>query len=219
MIRPASRTTTIPEPGLFDDQERPASLADVAEGVQSCRCCDLWRDATQGVPGEGPAPARLMLVGEQPGDQEDLAGKPFVGPAGAILDRALAEAGAPRSDFYVTNAIKHFKHEPRGKRRLHKTPNTGEVRACKWWLDGERRLVRPKVIVALGSTAAQAVLGRKVSVIQARGRAGRLEDGAEAFVTVHPSYLLRIPDEDAKHAAYEAFVRDLKAAYALAREA
>lgn len=189
----------------------------MAEGVQSCRRCPLWRDATQGVAGEGPAAARLMLVGEQPGDQEDLAGKPFVGPAGAVLDRALDEAGAPRGDFYVTNAVKHFKHEPRGKRRLHKTPNTGEVRACRWWLDSERRLVRPKVIVALGSTAAQAVLERKVSVTQERGRAGRLDDGAEAFVTVHPSYLLRIPDEESKQAAYEAFVQDLKAAYDLAR--
>ena len=200
----------------LDPAETPASLADVAKGISQCRRCPLWRDATQAVPGEGPQAARLMLVGEQPGDQEDLAGRPFIGPAGQLLDRALAEAGAPRGAFYVTNAVKHFKHELRGKRRLHKSPNAGEVQACRWWLDAERALVGPKVIVALGATAARAVLGRPVSVLTARGEAGVLDDGALGFVTVHPSYLLRIPDEAARARAYAAFVDDLRAAWALA---
>ena len=200
----------------IDTGVAPESLAEIAAAVQVCRRCELWRDATQGVPGEGAPHARLMFVGEQPGDQEDLAGHPFVGPAGQLFDRALAEAGAVRAETYVTNAVKHFKHEPRGKRRLHKTPNAGEVQACRWWLDNERRLVRPKVIVALGSTAAQAVLGRPVSVLKERGPAGALAGGAKAFLTVHPSYLLRIPDAEAKQAAYAEFVRDLKAAWALA---
>ncbi len=168
------------------------------------------------MPGEGPRRAALMLVGEQPGDQEDLAGHPFVGPAGAILDKALAEAGVPREAAYVTNAVKHFKHELRGKRRLHKTPNAGEVQACRWWLDNERRLVRPKVIVALGGTAAGAVFGRPVSVMKARGQAEALPGGAKGMVTVHPSFLLRIPDHESKVREYAAFVRDLAAAYALA---
>jgi probable DNA metabolism protein len=200
------------------DPEAPLTLADLARAVHACRRCDLWRDATQGVPGEGPGQARLMLVGEQPGDQEDLAGHAFVGPAGVMLNKALTEAGAPRGDFYVTNAVKHFKHELRGKRRLHKTPGAGEVTACRWWLDNERRLVRPKVIVALGATAAKAVLGRAVSVTKERGEAGVMAGGERAFITVHPSYLLRFPDEAAKAAAYADFVRDLKAAYAMARE-
>jgi uracil-DNA glycosylase len=204
-----------PNAELWPETE-PHSLADIAAGVQSCRRCDLWRDATQGVAGEGPPRARLMLVGEQPGDQEDLAGRPFVGPAGALLDDALQAAGAPREKLYVTNAVKHFKHEQRGKRRLHKTPNAGEARACRWWLDGERALVRPKVIVALGASAARAVLGRTVSVMKERRPAGTLANGAKVFVTVHPSYLLRIPDKAAKQAAYELFVGDLKAAFALA---
>jgi DNA polymerase len=201
------------------DADAPRTLAEVTRGLTHCRRCPLWRDATQAVHGEGPASARLMLVGEQPGDQEDLAGRPFVGPAGAILNKALAEAGAPREDFYVTNAVKHFRHEMRGKRRLHKSPNAGEAQACRWWFDHERRLVRPRVIVALGATAARAVLGRAVSVMSSRGHAGPLEDGATGFVTVHPSYLLRIPEAEAKAAAYDDFVRDLRAAYALATAA
>jgi len=194
----------------------PATLEDVAAGVQVCRRCDLWRDATQGVPGEGPRRAALMLVGEQPGDQEDLAGHPFVGPAGQLLDRALAEAGVPRQAAYVTNAVKHFKHELRGKRRLHAKPNAGEVQACRWWLDNERRLVRPKVIVALGATAASAVFHRPVSVTKERGPATELGGGARGFITVHPSFLLRLPDPEAKAREYAAFVRDLAAAYSLA---
>jgi DNA polymerase len=157
-----------------------------------------------------------MFVGEQPGDQEDLAGRPFVGPAGQMFDRALAEAGAPRDQAYVTNAVKHFKHELRGKRRLHKTPNTGEVTACRWWLDNERRIIRPKVIVALGATAALAVFGKPVPVGKMRQQALQLPDQAQGVVTYHPSYLLRLPDPQAKAEAYAMFVEDLRFAWKLA---
>jgi DNA polymerase len=198
-----------------DAGARPQTLAAIAAGVEACRRCDLWRDATQGVVGEGPIGAALMLVGEQPGDSEDLAGRPFVGPAGQLLDRALAEAGIDRSATYVANAVKHFKHELRGKRRIHKTPNTGEITACRWWLESERRLVRPRVIVALGGSAALAVFGKAMPIMKSRGRAMPLEDGAAGFVTVHPSYLLRVPDAAAKAAAYRDFVADLTQAAAL----
>ena len=197
------------------DEGAPKSLAEVAAALQGCRRCDLWRDATQGVAGEGPASAPLMFVGEQPGDVEDLKGRPFVGPAGQLFDRALAQAGVPREAAYVTNAVKHFKHEPRGKRRLHKTPDAGEVKACRWWLETERRLVAPKVVVALGATAARSVFGRAVSVMRERGRAAPLEDGALGFITVHPSYLLRLPDEASRAAEFERFVADLGEAYTL----
>ncbi len=193
----------------------PRSLAAVAEAIQDCRRCELWAHATQGVPGEGPAHAPMMLVGEQPGDQEDLAGKPFIGPAGGMLDRALAEAGVDRRETYVTNAVKHFKNEPRGKRRLHKTPNRGEITACRWWLDHERRLVRPRVIVAMGGTAVLAVFGKPIPILKNRGEAFQLEDQAQGFITVHPSSLLRIPDPAGRHAAFAAFVADLKAAHGL----
>jgi uracil-DNA glycosylase family protein len=199
------------------DMLPPENLGMIAEAVRRCRRCELWRDATQGVPGEGPSDAKLMFVGEQPGDAEDLRGQPFVGPAGALFDRALAEAGIDRAACYVTNAVKHFKYESRGKRRLHKTPNAGEVKACRWWVDNERRLIRPRVVVALGATAARAVLGRAVSVLKERGPTEALEGGGRAFLTVHPSYLLRMPDEAAKQAAHADFVRDLAAAHALIR--
>jgi DNA polymerase len=194
----------------------PKSLEEIEAGVQLCRRCDLYHDATQGVPGEGAGHARLMFVGEQPGDQEDLAGRPFVGPAGQMLDKALAEAGVPRDQTYVTNAVKHFKHELRGKRRLHKTPNTGEVTACRWWLDAERRIVRPRVIVALGATAALSVFGKPVAVTKSRQQALQLPDQGQGVVTFHPSYLLRLPDADAKAKAYAQFVDDLKFAWKLA---
>jgi len=194
----------------------PADLPALAPLVQGCRRCDLWKHATQGVTGEGPGDARLMLVGEQPGDKEDLAGRAFIGPAGEMLDRALREAGTDRAKLYVTNAVKHFKHEPRGKRRLHKTPDRGEVVACRWWLDSERRLVRPRVILALGATAAFAVIGKPVPIMKTRGRAIPLDDQSQAMVTVHPSYLLRIPDAKAKAEGFEAFVEDLRAAARLA---
>lgn len=195
--------------------ETPGSLAEIARDIQGCRRCGLWRDATQGVPGEGSAHAPLMLVGEQPGDQEDLAGKPFVGPAGQVLDRALKDAGVDRAEAYVTNAVKHFKHEPTGKRRLHKTPNKSEIIACRWWLDNERRLIRPRVIVAMGGTAVLSVFGKALPIKKNRGLAFQLDDQAQGFVTMHPSYLLRLPDEAAKRAAYADFVADLAAAKAL----
>jgi DNA polymerase len=198
------------------DGQAPASLEDIMAGVQLCRRCDLWRDATRGVPGEGPTRARLMLVGEQPGDQEDLVGRPFVGPAGQVLDKALAAAGVPRAETYITNAVKHFKHELHGKRRLHKTPDADEVIACRWWLDGERRLVRPRVIVALGATAVQGVFGKTMPIAKARQHAIQLPDQAQGVVTYHPSYLLRVPDAAAKAKAYELFVEDLKFAWDLA---
>ena len=198
------------------DGAAAGTLEDVAAGVNHCRRCDLWRDATQGVGGAGPAGARLMFVGEQPGDQEDLAGLPFVGPAGQVFDKALDEAGVPRAETYVTNAVKHFKHELRGKRRIHKTPNAGEVSACRWWLDNERRIVRPRVIVALGATAALAVFGKPTPIGDNRGRALALSGQGQGVVTYHPSYLLRLPDPAAKAQAYAAFVADLALAWRLA---
>ena len=196
---------------------RAETLADVNAGVQVCRRCNLWRDATQGVPGEGPRAAPLMFVGEQPGDMEDLAGRPFVGPAGQLFDRALAAAGVPRAETFVTNSVKHFKHELRGKRRIHAKPNAAEVTACNWWLGQERRIVKPKVVVALGATASLAVFKKALPVTRARGRVGDLEDGAIGFLTVHPSFLLRLPDEHARAREFDLFVSDLAAAYALTR--
>jgi uracil-DNA glycosylase family protein len=194
----------------------PTSLAEVAAGVDICRRCDLWRGAAQGVPGEGPNQAALMLVGEQPGDQEDLAGKPFVGPAGRVLDAGLKRAGIPREAAFVTNAVKHFKHELRGKRRLHKTPQAGEISACRWWLEAERRLVRPKVVVAMGATAALGVFGKPTPIGANRCNALPLPDRSQGVVTFHPSYLLRLPDEAAKKVAFGQFVEDLRFAWRLA---
>jgi DNA polymerase len=198
------------------DGKVPASLDDVAAGVHHCRRCDLWRDATQGVPGEGPGRARLMFVGEQPGDQEDLRGHPFVGPAGQMLDKALADAGVPRGEAFVTNAVKHFKYELRGKRRIHKNPDTGEVTACRWWLDAERRIVRPRVVVALGATAGLAVFGKPTPIGKFRQQALQLPDQAQGVITYHPSYLLRVPNAEAKAKGYAMFVEDLKFAWKLA---
>jgi probable DNA metabolism protein len=199
----------------YEEDYVPSGLQDLDAAVQACRRCPLWRDATQGVCGEGPRQARLMIVGEQPGDQEDLAGHPFVGPAGKVLDAALDQAGIDRDDVFVTNAVKHFKHEPRGKRRLHKTPNQEEVSACRWWLQAERRLVRPKVVLAMGATAGLSLLGRKPAVTRERGQPIALEDGSSALLTVHPSYLLRIPDAAAKAAERERFIEDLAQARSL----
>jgi len=189
-------------------------LAGLAEEASGCRRCPLWQPATQTVFGHGPATARLMLVGEQPGDMEDLAGKPFVGPAGQLLDRALAEAGIDRSGVYVTNAVKHFKFEPRGRRRIHATPDPGEIEICRFWLDQERALIRPALTLLLGGSAARAVLGRAVTISRERGRPVALA-GGRALVTVHPSYLLRLPDEAAAAREYAAFVSDLRAAKTL----
>lgn len=193
----------------------PATLEAVRSGVEACRRCDLWRCGA-GVVGEGPAHARLMFVGEQPGDLEEQAQKPFIGPAGKMLDKALEEAGVPRGETFVTNAVKHFKHVPRGKRRLHKTPDAGEVIACRWWLEAERRIVRPRVIVALGATAALSVLGKATPIGKFRQQAFQLPDQAQGVVTYHPSYLLRIPDRESKAKAYALFVEDLKFAWSLA---
>jgi DNA polymerase len=176
-----------------------------------CRRCPLYKNATQVVPGEGPARARIMMVGEQPGDKEDLAGHPFVGPAGRILDQAIADAGIERSRVFVTNAVKHFKFEPRGKRRLHKRPNAYEIDRCHWWLDLEKAIVKPDLIVALGATAVRSVLGRPLAIGKIRGRPIELETGGRMIATIHPSYLLRIEDERDKVAQYKMFVRDLKA--------
>jgi probable DNA metabolism protein len=187
-----------------------------AREAADCRRCPLFEPATQTVFGEGPAGARLMFVGEQPGDQEDVVGRPFVGPAGRLLDRAMAEAGIDRRAAYVTNAVKHFKFVPRGKRRIHQTPETIEIKACAFWLDVERVRLTPKLIVLLGATAARAVLARPVTIGRERGRPIRLSDTETAFVTVHPSFLLRVPDEDAKRREYRAFVEDLRKVAVLA---
>ena len=188
------------------------NLAALAAAEEGCTRCPLCEFATQAVPGEGRVHSRLMLLGEQPGDKEDLAGKPFVGPAGRILDDALARAGIARGDAFVTNAVKHFKFEQRGKRRLHKRPNSYEIERCQWWLQQERAIVRPAVIVAMGATAARSLFGRVVTIGKLRGRMQVLADGTPAFVTIHPSYLLRIQEEADKLREYEAFIADLRRA-------
>jgi uracil-DNA glycosylase len=190
------------------------ALSDEATG---CRRCPLYKGATQTVFGEGPVDAALMFVGEQPGDQEDLAGKPFVGPAGRLFDRALAEAGVDRGAVYVTNAVKHFKFEQRGKRRIHAKPDAGEIEACRWWIDQERMLIKPRIAVALGATAARSLFGRVMTIGRERGRPLALPDGGEGWITVHPSYLLRLPDKVAAEAEYGKFVDELKAVRARAR--
>ena len=185
--------------------------------AMSCTRCHLYKHATQTVFGEGPVSASIMFVGEQPGDQEDLSGHPFVGPAGQLFDRALNEAGIDRSQTYVTNAVKHFKFEPRGKRRIHAKPDGGEIEACRWWIEQEQMLVRPKVTVALGATAARSLFGKVMTISRERGQAKRLPGNAgEAWITVHPSYLLRLPDEAARTSEFSRFVEDLRLAKAAA---
>jgi DNA polymerase len=186
------------------------SLRELREAAKGCRACDLWRNATQTVFGAGPAKAEVMFVGEQPGDQEDLAGEPFVGPAGRVFDEALAEAGIDRGRAYVTNAVKHFKFQPRGKRRIHQKPNAAELAACRPWLDAELRAVRPRVLVLLGSTAAQALLGRQFRVTRDRGRPVDSPLAPVVLATVHPSSILRAPDEEARRQAMRDFVDDLR---------
>jgi uracil-DNA glycosylase family protein len=178
--------------------------------AMSCTRCHLYRHATQTVFGEGPTDASIMFVGEQPGDQEDLAGRPFVGPAGILFDRALADAGIDRGRTYVTNAVKHFKFERRGKRRIHEKPDGPEIAACRWWIEQERALIRPRLLVALGATAARSLFGKVVTIARMRGAAHALADGGEAWVTVHPSFLLRVPEPERKRAEYEKFVADLR---------
>jgi uracil-DNA glycosylase family protein len=186
------------------------SFTQLEAAEAACTRCPLYRDATQVVPGEGPAKATMLIVGEQPGDKEDIAGHPFVGPAGRVLNEALEEAGIDRKDTFVTNAVKHFKHELRGKRRLHKKPNAYEIERCNWWLSFERKIVRPDLIVALGATAARAVIGRPVTIAAVRGQVLPLADGSHGLTTIHPSYLLRIREERDKAAEYERFVADLR---------
>jgi probable DNA metabolism protein len=188
------------------------------EEATECRACHLYKHATQTVFGEGPQTARIMLVGEQPGDKEDLVGKPFVGPAGQMLDRALEEAGIDRRKVYVTNAVKHFKFVPRGKIRLHQKPNTPEIKACRQWYERELATIKPDLVVAMGATAAQSVFGKITPINKNRGRPIDLDDGTRALVTVHPSYLLRLPDADARAREYRRFVQDLKIAADMLRK-
>jgi len=195
-----------------------SSLSDVREAARECTACHLYKHATQTVFGEGPKDAAIMLVGEQPGDYEDVAGKPFVGPAGKIMDRALEEAGIDRKEVYVTNAVKHFKWEPRGKRRIHQKPNACEIAACRPWLEAELRLVKPKLLVCLGATAAQAIFGPSFRVTRERGKVLSSKFAPRVLATVHPSSLLRQPDEQSREREYKRFVLDLRAALKAAGE-
>ena len=194
-------------PELIPDRPTLTKLRDPAH---DCRACDLFARSTQTVFGEGPSKAEVMLVGEQPGDAEDLAGHPFVGPAGRLLDKALEESGIDRARVYVTNVVKHFKWEPRGKRRIHAKPNGAEISACRPWLDTEIAVVKPRILVALGATAAQALLGRSFKVTQHRGRFVDSPLAPRVTATVHPSSILRAPDEESRHAEMKRFVQDLK---------
>src|ERR1700704_719714 len=207
-----------------DEYARPAtppqttSWSALREAARECTACHLYERATQTVFGEGPKNAPMMLVGEQPGDYEDVAGKPFVGPAGKILDRALEEAGIDRKEVYVTNAVKHFKWEPRGKRRIHQKPNSREIAACRPWLEAELRLIKPKVLVALGATAAQTIFGPSFRVTRERGKVLSSKFAPKVVATLHPSSLLRQPDEESREREYKNFVADLRVAVKAAGE-
>ena len=208
-----ARRLVADQPGMTCPPPRaPATLEDLATGLQHCTRCDLCRMATAAVPGTGPATASLMIVGEQPGDREDLSGRPFVGPAGAVLDKALHEAGIDRDAVYLTNAVKHFKHTLRGKRRIHQRPNAHEIETCRWWLNLERDIVAPRVILALGASATRAVTGRSVRIDEVRGQPLPDDRGGAAIVTVHPAYLLRLPDRSEAREQRARFVDDLRAA-------
>lgn len=226
LLDEATPEVSVPEAEDVDEAPRPPDrpalgpvvlhtspdpvLLRVAKDAAACRRCPLYEPAIQAVFGEGPSDATVMFVGEQPGDQEDTIGRPFVGPAGQIMDRALEEAGIDRRTIYVTNAVKHFKFTPRGKRRIHQTPEVPEIQACSVWLNIERAHLRPRLIVLMGASAARAVLGRHVTISRERGQPISTGNGQTVFVTVHPSYLLRLPDKAAKAREYEAFVRDLR---------
>ena len=228
ILAAARAGTSLPAAEALDEDPRPPDrpaiglvvlprrtspqLDQAAVEAVACARCALAAPATQTVFGEGPDTARLMFIGEQAGDQEDVIGRPFVGPAGQLLDRAMEEAGIDRRRCYITNVVKHFKFVPRGTRRIHQKPNAGEMSACSVWLDQERAVLRPKLIVLLGATAAQAVLGRLVTIGRERGRPMTLPDGQTVFVTVHPSYLLRLPDAEAQAREYRNFVGDLRRA-------
>ena len=237
LLAAAAPGGSLPAAETFEDARRPPdraplgpvvpggtgvadpALAAAAREAASCRRCPLGGPATQTVFGEGPAGARMMFIGEQAGDQEDVIGRPFVGPAGQMLDRALEEAGIDRRAVWISNAVKHFKFIERGRRRLHQTPQPPEIEACRFWLDVERVRLRPALLVALGATAARSLLGRAVTIGRERGRPLRLADGATVLVTVHPSFLLRLPDEAARAREYAAFVADLRVAAGLASAA
>jgi DNA polymerase len=201
---------------------RPSNLRAAWEALfeeaRACRRCELYKFATQTVFGEGPLNASIMFVGEQPGDQEDIAGRPFVGPAGALFDAALEKAGIDRSTVYVTNAVKHFKFVQKGKRRIHNKPDAGEITACRWWIEHECALIRPPITVALGATAARSLIGKTVTISKVRGEPLALEDGSECWVTVHPSSLLRMPDPEKRREGRALFLRDLKRIIARAAE-
>ncbi|MBS3649784.1 UdgX family uracil-DNA binding protein [Pseudaminobacter sp. 19-2017] len=205
-------------PFATSDGSDATTIPAVRAAAEGCRRCPLWANATQTVFGEGPENARVIFVGEQPGDQEDLAGRPFVGPAGRVFDAILDEAEVDRTKVYVTNAVKHFKFEPRGKRRIHSKPNAGEISACRWWMDKELAIIEPELVVALGATAAQSLLGKAVPITRMRGQVLEREDGLRVFITVHPSFILRIrepADKEAERARFRAdmiSVRKLMAA-------
>jgi uracil-DNA glycosylase family protein len=203
----AKRAASAPAPQLFPQVE---SLDDLRARAKHCKACDLWRNATQTVFGDGAEHPKIMFVGEQPGDQEDLQGRPFVGPAGKLLDSALEEAGIDREKTYITNAVKHFKWEQRGKRRIHKKPSGSEIAACRPWLDAEIAALQPEVIVCLGATAAQALLGRDFRVTQHRGELLKSSLAPFIMATVHPSSILRSPDEETRHTEMQSFIADLK---------
>jgi probable DNA metabolism protein len=227
LLEEATPEASVPEAEALDEVPRPpdrpalgpvilplgtdVGLVRAGREALGCHRCPLFEPATQTVFGEGPADATVMFVGEQPGDQEDTIGRPFVGPAGQMMDRAMEEAGIDRRTVYVTNAVKHFKFTQRGRRRIHQTPEVPEIQACGFWLDVERGHVRPKLLVLMGGSAARAVLGRAVTISRERGRPFATPDGQTVFVTVHPSFLLRVPDAAAKAREYDAFVRDLRA--------
>jgi DNA polymerase len=231
LLEQARAGTSVPEAEDLDEVPRPpdqpalgpvvlrtvsdTALIRAAKDAASCQRCPLFGPATQVVFGEGSADSTVMFVGEQPGDQEDVIGRPFVGPAGQMMDRAMEEAGIDRRSVYVTNSVKHFKFVQRGKRRIHQTPEVPEIQACGGWLDIERDRVRPRLLVLMGGSAARAVMGRPVTISRERGRPMQLPDGQTAFVTVHPSYLLRLPDAASKAREYAAFVRDLQAVRAI----
>lgn len=216
------RMPTMPAPHHAKIQERlwsappeappddAKSLGELRRQAEGCRRCPLWQDATQTVFGEGPENARIVFIGEQPGDQEDIAGKPFVGPAGKVFDEVIEEAGIERQKLYVTNAVKHFKFEPRGKRRIHQKPNAGEVKACRWWLDQELGFIKPDLAVAMGATAAQSLLGKAVPVTKMRGTIVTRDDGLRIFLTIHPSFILRIPEAAEAQAERKRFLADMQ---------
>lgn len=196
-------------------QNRQRTLEALRQEAEGCTRCDLYKNATQTVFGEGRGGARVVFVGEQPGDREDIEGRPFGGPAGRLFDAVLEDVGIDRKKTYVTNAVKHFKFEPRGKRRIHSKPNAGEIRACRWWLDQELALIRPDVAVALGATAARALTGKPVSVMKLRGTVVSSTEGLPVFITVHPSSLLRVPDEADRRRARELFAEDMRKVQAM----